>query len=266
MNTIDLSGLSERLDTARRNGEPTQQLTIDYPDLSLEEAYAIQRKIIQRRIDRGERITGVKLGLTSKAKAEQMGVTDVIICSVTEGMEIENNGVINIINSVHSRVEPEIAFRLARDIDPTDSFGDDLLEIVDAVAPALEVIDSRYENFKFSLPDVVADITSASAYTVGAWTKLDRDLISLKDRKVQLLVDNEVVETGTTTAILEDPWEAVFSTVRMAARYGHVLLKGGVLLAGAATAAVPIAPNTRVEALVEGLGAVSLNVVTKGQA
>ncbi|GAB3359812.1 fumarylacetoacetate hydrolase family protein [Amycolatopsis echigonensis] len=210
--------------------------------MSLETAYAVQHAGIALRERRGERLAGVKLGFTSKAKAEQMGVSDVIIGSLTDRMRIEDGGTFAVRHGVHPRIEPEVAFRLGPDA-----------ELV-AVAPALEIIDSRYRDFRFSLADVVADNTSASAFVLGPWTQLDRvDALA-----VDLLFDGEIVASGSTTDILGDPLRALPAAQRMAAAYGHRLLGGSVLLAGAATAAVALKAGTQVEARVAGLGSVSV--------
>lgn len=232
---------AELLDRATATGQAIPQLTSDGP-MSLETAYAVQHAGIALRERRGERLAGVKLGFTSKAKAEQMGVSDVIIGSLTDRMRIEDGGTFAVRHGVHPRIEPEVAFRLGPDA-----------ELV-AVAPALEIIDSRYRDFRFSLADVVADNTSASAFVLGPWTQLDRvDALA-----VDLLFDGEIVASGSTTDILGDPLRALPAAQRMAAAYEHRLLDGAVLLAGAATAAVALNAGTHVEARVAGLGSVSV--------
>ncbi|GAA1025104.1 MULTISPECIES: 2-keto-4-pentenoate hydratase [Amycolatopsis] len=229
------------LDQATATGQAIPQLTSSEP-MSLATAYAVQHAGIALRERRGEKLAGVKLGFTSKAKAEQMGVSDVIIGSLTDRMRIEDGGTFDVGRGVHPRIEPEVAFRLGPDG-----------ELV-AVAPALEIIDSRYRDFRFSLADVVADNTSASAFVVGPWSKIDQvDALS-----VELLFDGEIVASGSTADILGDPLRALPAAQRMAAAYGHRLLGGSVLLAGAATAAVVLKAGAHVEARVAGLGSVSV--------
>ncbi|ATY12087.1 4-oxalocrotonate decarboxylase [Amycolatopsis sp. AA4] len=232
---------AELLDRATATGQAIPQLTSDGP-MSLDTAYAVQHAGIALREGRGETVAGVKLGFTSKAKAEQMGVSDVIIGSLTDRMRIEDGGTFDVSRGVHPRVEPEVAFRLGPDGEPA------------AVAPALEIIDSRYRDFKFSLADVVADNTSASAFVIGPWTRIDQ----LAALAVDLLFDGEVVASGSTADILGDPLRALPAAQRMAAAYGHRLGEGSVLLAGAATAAVALKAGTHVEARVAGLGSVSV--------
>lgn len=249
--------LAARLDAAQLTGDSIEQLTELYP-LDIDQAYAVQRAGIEMRTARGERVTGAKLGFTSRAKAMQMGVSDVIIGVLTDAMTITDGGDLELSNRVHPRVEPEVAFRLCADVNPGDT--EALIAAVDAVAPALEVIDSRYRDFRFSLEDVVADNTSASGYVLGPWTRFSASdpAVSLSDQRVEMAFDRDIVATGSTADILGDPLAALPAAARMAALHGHRLSAGAVLLAGAATAAVVLQPHRLVTASVAGLGVVSL--------
>jgi 2-oxo-3-hexenedioate decarboxylase len=259
-----IQDVAQRLDAAVRTGEAIPQLTSEQ-DVDLDTAYAVQHAGVALRRARGEQVVGAKLGFTSRAKAEQMGVSDVIIGVLTSAMAVDDGGVIDVSRGVHPRIEPEVAFRLDEAVDPTDPHLD-LLTAVTHVAPALEVIDSRYRDFRFSLADVVADNTSASHFVVGAWQPIEevRGRLDLANLDVELAVDGEVMATGSTADILGDPLEALPATARMADRHGHELPAGGVILAGAATAAVPLRAGVRVEATVFGLGAVSVRTTDGG--
>lgn len=248
------------LDTAQRTATAISQLS-STEEVDLDTAYATQHALIARRVARGERITGLKLGFTSQAKAQQMGVHDVIIGTLTDAMRVDDGAVFDRRAAIHPRIEPEVAYLLASDIDGTDINGAGadrpLSELVAAVAPALEIIDSRYRDFRFSLSDVVADNTSAAGYVIGPWTPFDR-AGALDNRAVRLEVDGRVTATGSTAAILGDPGRAIAAAARLAARHGFTLRAGTVLLAGAATAAVALPDDGVVEATITGLGSVSV--------
>ncbi|HEX5740184.1 MAG TPA: fumarylacetoacetate hydrolase family protein [Pilimelia sp.] len=247
---VDAGALADRLDAAARGAAPTTQLTAEVP-LTVSGAYAVQAALVDRRLARGERLVGVKMGLTSRAKMAQMGVDEVIWGRLTDAMRVEDGGTVDLAGLIHPRVEPEVAFLLDRAPEP----GQDLAGCVRAVAPALEVIDSRYADFRFTLPDVVADNTSAAGFVVGGWQPVPDGLDNLG---VLLEVDGEVVQVGSTAAILGDPLRACAAAVRLAAAGGLPLRAGWVVLAGAATAAVPLRPGARVRAVVERLGAATL--------
>jgi 2-oxo-3-hexenedioate decarboxylase len=241
---------SDRLDAAQRDVRAVEQL--DLPPDDLAAAYRIQHELIGHRLARGERLVGCKLGFTSKAKMAQMGVTEIIVGRLTDAMQVPDGADVDLARFIHPRIEPEVAFRLGTDV----TAGADITECVDAVAPALEIIDSRYRDFRFSLPDVIADNTSAAAFVVGEWQPM-RDVADLP---VRLVVDGIDAETGSTAAILGHPLRALEELVGLAGKYDVALRAGDVILAGAATAAVPFGPN-RVEAHVEGLGTASVRGV-----
>lgn len=226
-----------------------------WPALDLDAAYRAQAELVEARIARGEQQSGLKLGFTSLAKMEQMGVSEIIAGRLTDAMAVADGGILGLAGLIHPRVEPEICFRVARDVDLADG-PEAVLDAVDAVAPALEVIDSRYDGFSFDLPRVVADNTSAAAYAVGSWSPLG----TVAGLAVRMHVDGVVVAEGDTDAILGDPLDALRRLAGLGARHGFVLHGGQVVLAGAATAAVALRPG-RVRVEVETLGTVAIDVV-----
>ncbi|MGW0430965.1 2-keto-4-pentenoate hydratase [Micromonospora sp. NPDC003197] len=248
-----MAELAARLDEAAGSAVAIPQLAVA-AGIDVESAYAIQGALLDRRLARGERLVGLKMGLTSRAKMAQVGVDEVIWGRLTDAMRVPDGGAVDLRTHIHPRVEPEVAFLLDRLPEPGEPIGD-FTEAVRAVAPALELIDSRYANFTFSLPDVVADNASAARFAIGAWQPVPAGLENLG---VLLEVDGRVVQTGSTAAILGDPRRALDEGIRLAGRHGVRLHSGWVFLAGAATAAVPLRPGAYIRAVVERLGTVSL--------
>lgn len=244
--------IAKALDQAASNAQPVAQMAAKN-NISLDDAYKIQRESIALRVQRGEIITGFKLGFTSKAKMEQMGVHDLIWGILTDTMIIEHNETVNIDRWIHPRAEPEIAFRVSKDITQALTL-EQLPEYIDAMAPALEIIDSRYENFKFSLEDVVADNCSSTGYVISDWQELDTAIANLT---MELIINNEVVEKATSAAILDNPLQSVVELSRLAGEAGVTIQKGHVILAGAATAAKFIAKDQTITAKVENVGEVT---------
>ncbi|GAA2845581.1 fumarylacetoacetate hydrolase family protein [Streptosporangium fragile] len=246
---IDIHGLAAVLDEAARTGRPVPRPEQDY---GVADAYRVQEELIRLRLAGGDRLSGVKLGFTSEGKRRQMGVHDVIFGRVPESTAILDGSHADISRYIHPRVEPEVVYLIGRRI---ASVADALApDAVAAVAAGIEVIDSRYEDFRFSLPDVIADNTSAAAYAVGPWQPYDPSRWNLG---VVFEIDGRVVHTGSTGAILGDPRRAIVEVARLAARAGLVLEPGWILLAGAATPAEPLAPGARVRAEIQHLGSVS---------
>jgi 2-oxo-3-hexenedioate decarboxylase len=250
-----LEQIAEQLDSAAHKAAATSQISLE-TDISLQDAYDIQKLSINRRLERGESMTGYKLGFTSRAKMEQMGVHDIIWGRLTDGMQYYYNGALSADTFIHPRAEPEIAFKLKWDIDKLISI-EDVPEYIEAVAGAIEIIDSRYENFKFSLEDVVADNCSSSGYVVGRWmdpkTRVD-------DLGIKFLVNGKEVNTGNTNAILGNPIESLVELSKMAVKYNQKIEAGSIILAGAATAAQYIHSGDQIEAQFDNLGSVKINV------
>ncbi|MEV7267970.1 4-oxalocrotonate decarboxylase [Micromonospora aurantiaca] len=252
----DIAGIAEKLGAAADDATAIPQLAAE-TGLDVDAAYAVQTALVKRRLDRGERLVGLKMGLTSKAKMAQVGVDEVIWGRLTDVMRVPDGGGVDVGDFIHPRVEPEVAFLLDRLPDPGEPVGS-FTRAVRAVAPAIELIDSRYANFTFSLPDVIADNTSAAAFVVGPWSPVPDGLDNLG---VLLEIDGRVAQVGSTAAILGDPRRALDEGLRLAGRHGVRLRKGWVFLAGAATAAVPLRPGAHVRATVEKLGSATLKAL-----
>lgn len=246
----ELETLAEITDTAAKTATAIEQLSLTGHAITLEQAYEVQKISIDRRLARGEKIIGVKMGFTSRAKQIQMGLDDVIWGHLTDKMWIENGGEIDLKNYVHPRCEPEIAFRLKTELSG-EVTREQALEAIDAVAPAIEIIDSRYMNFKFNLPDVVADNTSSSSFVVGEWMSPDMDFTDLA---MSLQFDGKSVQEGSSKAILGDPVEALMAASRLCAENGLALKKDWIIMAGGATAAEALTPGVKVRNVVEYMG------------
>ena len=204
-----ITTLARRIDKAARDATAIEQLSKSNAAFSLADAYSIQAASIAERLKRGEARSGVKMGFTSRAKAAQMGVFDLIFGRLTTGMFVADGGTLSLTDYVHPRVEPEIAYLLkspmAWPVSPAEA-----MTHVEAVAPALEIIDSRYRDFKFSLEDVVADNCSSSGYVVGPWQPPETDAANLG---MLLEFNGRAVQIGSSAAILGHPARALADRV-----------------------------------------------------
>jgi 2-oxo-3-hexenedioate decarboxylase len=250
----EVESFAAALDEAARAARPVPQLSAS-GELSLAGAYAIQAALIGRRLARGERLIGVKMGFTSRAKALQMGVTELILGRLTDSMLVEDGATLDLARYCHPRAEPELAFRLARPLGG-EVAALEAYDAVEAVAPAIELIDSRYQDFRFSLADVVADNASSSGVVLGPWRARPADPSNLG---VVMSFDGAPVQIGSTAAVLGDPVRALVSAVRMLARHGERLEPGAVIMTGGATAAEALRPGLHVRTEIEGLGRVGFH-------
>lgn len=241
----------EFLDRAQRDAAAIDQLTsVSGWALTVGQAYHIQAGVFQRRLARGERMLGLKMGFTSRAKMIQMGVSEMIWGRLSDGMLVEDGGDFTVDHAIHPRVEPEVAFLLRRRLAGRVSVAE-ALDAVEATAPALEIVNSRYRNFKFSLVDVVADNCSACGFAIGAWNAVPKDLSNLG---MVLSFDGKPVRIGSSAAILGHPARSLVAAARLAGEAGLALERGMILLAGGATEAEPLAAGRHVRVEVEGLG------------
>lgn len=245
---------AEIVDEAARTAKAIPQFTTSAP-LGLEEAYAVQALSLERRFARGEKLVGIKMGLTSRAKMIQVGVDEVIWGRLTDAMRLEEGGSLSKKRYVHPRIEPELAFLMKRELSGEVSAAE-ALSAVEAIAPAMEIIDSRYENFKFALPDVIADNSSSSGFVVGNWARPDQDFSNLG---IVVEVDGRAVQIGSTAAILGHPTRSLVAAARAAASIGG-LKPGWIVLAGGATAAHPLSVGQHVRTIMQNLGSVSISV------
>ncbi len=251
----DLEKLAKYIDSAAFDSRSVTQLS-DKEQIDLEESYQIQKLSIDHRISRGEKLLGYKMGFTSKAKMEQMGVHDLIWGRLTSSMKIENGKDIDLTNFIHPRAEPEIAFSISEDIDRALEL-DELKDVVDFVAPAIEVIDSRYENFKFTLEDVIADNCSSAAFVLGNWQV---KTTPIEDLKMSITCNGELKHQGSSKQILDNPWNSLKEATRLITNFGETIKAGQIVLAGAATPAIYLDKNQVVKISVEGFDDVNLKI------
>ncbi len=252
---MKLKEIANHLDAAAKNAKPVEQISLS-TQFTEEEAYEIQRLSIEERNKRGDHFVGLKLGFTSYAKMKQMGVHDMIWGRLTQTMKYENNASVSLSKFIHPRAEPEVAFLLKKDLDREISL-EEIPEFIESVCAAIEIIDSRYTNFKFSLEDVIADNCSSSAFVLGDWSDLPD---SLNNLTMSLYYDDEVKESDSSNAILDNPFLSICNASRLAAKYGQSFPAGSVLLAGAATPAVFVESGRKITAVVEGLSDASITL------
>jgi len=254
--TIDIDAVAKIVDDAANNATAIEQLSGQGFELTLEQAYQVQNQSLAFRLDRGEKQVGIKMGFTSRAKMIQMGVEDMIWGLLTDDMSTEGGGETSFAKYIPPRVEPEIAFLLKKPLSGNVTLSE-VIAATEAVAPALEIIDSRYDNFKFSLEDVVADNCSSTGFTIGAWQSAETDISNLG---MVMEFDGEAVQIGSSAGILGNPWRSLAAAARVAGEAGKVLPAGSIVLAGASTAAEALKPGVHVRLNCEKLGIAEFTV------
>lgn len=246
----------EYLYSAEKERREVVKVTDRYPDLSFSDAYSIQEKLIERREQDGARRIGLKLGLTSKAKQEMMGVHEAIYGYLTHDMLALEWEPLEFSDFIHPKAEPEIAFFIDEDLQGTNVTAEDVLRVTKFVAPAIEIIDSRYLNFKFTLADVIADNCSSSKFLIGSKWMSPKEL-DLGQLGMVMAKNGQVVQTGSSAAVLGHPATSVAWAVNKLGEAGKRINKGDVILSGAVSEAISFEPDDTVIVQFAELGNVS---------
>ena len=241
-----------RCEDERRDRDP---FTDEWPELDLETGYAVQDLVLEKRLARGETLIGVKLGLTSRAKQERMGVHVPLVAWLTDAMVLPAGVPVPQDALIHPRVEPEIVFVMADRLEGPGVSAATAMAAVGSVLGGAEVIDSRYRDFRFTAGDVVADNASSGAYVTGP-VALPPTELDLSLEAVLVEVDGQVVDSATGAAVLGHPGEALALAANELARRGWAIEPGWVVLTGGMTDAVPVPPGTSVAFHFTNLGSV----------
>ncbi len=237
--------------------EEVAAITKTVGDLSLDDAYAIQSALLELQLGRGDTLAGAKLGLTSAAKQEQMGVDEPVYGWVPASSVLGSDGVVALDELIHPRCEPEIVFVLGEDLAGPGVTAEDALDATKQVVGGIEVIDSRYVAFSFTLPDVIADNTSAARVAIGTEGIAPRDA-DLTTLGCVFEIDGEVTGTATGAALLGSPAECLAMLANHVGKHGQKLEAGWIVMAGAATDARPLGDGTAATARYSHLGSVSI--------
>jgi len=248
--------LATRLADAERERRAIPQLVADHPDLDVQTAYAVQRIGFQRRLDGGDRVLGYKLGLTSRAKQEAMGVSDPLSGRLATSMLMAEEEPLAVDGLIHPRAEPELVFLLGEDLEGPGVSVARVLSATEGILPGLEILDSRYEDFKFTLPDVVADNASAAKVLVGG-RLVSPDRFDSRLEGMVLRAGGDVVATAAGAAVSSHPAAAVAWLVNSLGR----VEAGSLVFSGGLTAPVPLRPGTTVTAEYTHLGSITVRAV-----
>lgn len=252
--------LAEHLEHCELRAKDTLKITDDHPEMDWEDAYAIQDEIKRRKIARGNKIVGLKCGLTSYAKMKQMGGDSPCFGFVTDYGSIAEGGEVKCSELIHPKVEPEIAFVTKKALKGPGCHIGAVLAATDFVMPGIEVIDSRYRDFKFDLKSVIADNTSASRFVVGG-RSVPAHEVDLRTLGVVMEKNGEIVALASGAAVLGHPAAAVAALANHLGARGREIPAGTLILSGGITEAVDVKPGDNVSLRIQHLGSVSLNFI-----
>lgn len=254
---IDAAQIAQVLAEAERDGKAVSPFTDEHPDLDEATAYDAQWAGVEAKLAAGDRLVGAKLGLTSRVKQQVMKVDSPLYGWVTSGMLLPYGEPVELTRFIHPRVEPEIAFRLGRDLD-TPATVTSVLAATESVFAAVDVLDSRYDDFRFRLPDVIADNASAGGFLLGPLAVRPADLADVRLLGCVLRVNGDVVATAAGAATMGHPAAAVAWLANRLATREQTLRAGMVVFSGGLTEPVPLRLGMSVTAELEGLGTIEV--------
>src|SRR6478736_4705068 len=254
---IDPQDIADELIVAERERKAIGQFSEQDPDFDLDTAYRAQQALLQAKPHARGGLVGYKLGLTSRNKQVAMGVDSPLYGRVTSGMICGYGEPVRLDRFIHPRVESEIAFLLARDIEPPATVIS-VLAATEVVFGAVDVLDSRYEGFKFTLTDVVADNASAGGFYLGPVTRRPGDLEDLGLIGCVVRVAGEVLMTAAGAAVMGHPAASVAWLANQLAAEGEVLKAGQLVFSGGVTAPVPVVAGGSVTFQFGGLGSIEV--------
>ncbi len=255
-----IAKLAEHLENCELNAQDTLKITDEHPDMDWDDAYLIQEEIRRRKIARGTKIAGLKAGLTSFAKMKQMGVDTPCFGFVTDYGCVPDGGEVKVSELIHPKVEPEIVFVMKHALKGPGCHIGAVLAATDFIMAGMEVIDSRYRDFKFDLKSVIADNTSASRFVVGSAMQPPAD-VDMRTLGVVMEKNGEVVSLGAGAAVLGHPATAVAMLANHLGLRGQEIPAGAMILSGGVTEAVAVQAGDNVTLRVQHLGSVSLRFV-----
>ncbi len=252
--------LAEHLERAELEAHDVTKITDDHPDMDWDDAYAIQDEIRRRKEARGIRTAGLKCGLTSFAKMKQMGVENPVFGFVSDYMARPDGGEIKISELIHPKVEAEICIVTKAPLKGPGCHVGAVMAAVDFVIPAVEVIDSRYRDFKFDLKSVIADNTSSSRFVIGGRSR-DLNDLDLRTLGVVLEINGEPKTIAAGAAVLGHPLAAVAMLANHLGARGQEIPAGTFVMTGGVTEAVSVKAGDSVSVRFQDLGTVSMRFV-----
>lgn len=257
LDSTTIADLAEHLESCQLHARDTSKITDQHAQMTLDDAYDVQDAILARKLGRGARLVGWKAGLTSPAKMKQMGVTAPCFGFLVDEFAVPDAGEAEHARLIHPKIEPEICFVLKRSLKGPGCHIGAVLAATDFVLPGIEVIDSRFRDFKFDLQSVIADNTSAARFVIGGQAAR-ADALDLRTLGVVLEKNGKPAALGAGAAVLGHPAAAVAMLANHLGARGQELPAGALVLSGGVTEAIAVEPGDHACLRIHGLGCVSI--------
>jgi len=266
LSTSDIQQAAARLDTAERTREQIGQLSLAFPDITLEDAYAIQRCWVQRKIADGRKLVGHKIGLTSRAMQVSSNITEPDFGALLDDMFFDEGSDIPFQRFIVPRVEVELAFILGKPLKGPDCTLFDVLDATEWVIPALEIIDARIQQVDpltqvtRKVFDTISDNAANAGVVMGGRAVRPGD-IDLRKVPAVLYRNGVIEESGVSAAVLNHPAKGVAWLANKLAAHGVTLEAGQIILGGSFTRPVAASPGDTFHVDYDQLGSIACRFV-----
>ena len=257
MDSNIIQTLGDSLDQALRSNSVIDPITNQYPDMTIEDAYAVQKRMIDRRVQDGEVIVGKKIGVTSRAVMNMLGVYQPDFGYMMDRMIVNEGESIAMSTLIQPKAEGEIAFLLKKDLMGPGLSNADILAATECVIPCFEIVDSRIRDWKIKIQDTVADNASCGVFVLGDSAVSPRK-VDLSTCGMVLEKNGEIIATGSGAAAMGSPVNAITWLANTLGRLGVPLKAGEVVLSGALAAMFPCAAGDNFRVSIGGIGACSV--------
>lgn len=258
MNGAEVERLGDELYAALRARTPIAPLAGRVPGLTIDDAYLVSKRLLDRRIADGERVVGKKIGVTSDAVQKMLGVFQPDFGFLTDAMLFESGATIPIGSTlIQPRAEGEIAFVLDTDLSGPGVTEADVLVATRCVRPCFEIVDSRILDWKIGICDTVADNASSGVFVLGA-DEADPRSVDLVGCRIRVDKNGARLSEGVGSAALGSPAYCVAWLANTLARFGIPLKAGEIILSGSLVPLEPVRAGDRMHLTLEGLGEASV--------
>ncbi len=257
-----ITSLGDELFSALRERRTLSPLTSRHPELSIEEAYRISLRMLERRQAEGETVVGKKIGVTSKPVQDMLGVHQPDFGFLTNVMAVPNGARVSLSEHrlIQPRAEGEIAFRLNKDLRGPGITAEDVLDATDYVSACFEIVDSRIDDWKIKIQDTVADNASCGVFVVGS-EQVDPRSLDLAAAPMTVWCNGEQVAQGLGSAVQGHPANAVAWLANTLGEFGIPFLAGEMILSGSLAPLLPIKSGDEYTLRIEGIGDAAIRFV-----
>ena len=260
MNNALIDRLGDELYDALRATTTLTPLSERHPAMTIEDAYRISLRFLQRREQDGEKVVGKKIGVTSKAVQDMLNVHQPDFGFLTDRMHYADGATVKLADAglIQPRAEGEIAFMLKQDLKGTRITREDVLDATEWVAPCFEIVDSRIHDWKIRIQDTVADNASCGVFVIGEQKTPPRQF-DLAAVHMTMACNGETVGNGYGSAVQGHPAEAVAWLANTLGRFGIAFNKGELILSGSLAPLIPARAGDRFFMEIPELGSCSIN-------